>query len=272
MTMNKPAQIELIDPKTGEHIEPVDIRTRSDLVRHNEGTVEEALNNIEDKVLELSMHANYKEMSIQGSWSHCYDMGSAHTIHYDITRGTLSIESIIVSINGQEQRVSEVNIATLNETGKLRLEIEVNSSIARDIHVNVDVYDVEGGWGNANDKIKFRYPSYTTVIIGKTDTSMTDIVKSGKKLNYDEFSACADAESINDEMYRMVVAVQADRTLESVKLTGVPFNMINAMNKDRVFIECSDGTTQTYNVFYSNEMTSPPLGIDRWEFKLEEED
>lgn len=267
---NKPAQINLIDPNTGEKREPVDVRTRSDLVRHGEGTVEDAINNVEEKLLDVSRHVNYKCFDIQGSWTGVWEMGSAHNIHYEITKGSLDIESIIVSINDRKQPLSEKDITTLNETGKLTVNIEVSSSISKDVIVKVDVYDADG-WGSVLDKIRFRYPIYTIATGSANEKLLTpEFIKSGKKHYDDNFHDYVEVGSITDEMYRMVVAVPADRTLEKATFL-YPFNIINTMNKDRVFIDCADGTTQTYNVFYTNGLTVPK-DIDRWDFSLVKED
>lgn len=247
--LNRAAQIELLDKATGEVIESVDVKTRSDLVYCLDGeTVDDKINQINEKIGNLENPHTAPEIVVT-PYEPVREIGSGdYTITFSIYKGNLDVDMVIITINGHQSQISEENISVLNSTGVLAVDCIVNSSEAEYHKIEVTATDMEGYEDSVTEEVAFVYPSYCFTVDADIDAITGDLVKSNNRIISTDPYMYTDNFKTKS---RVVFATPYE--LSSIKDNN-GFELLDTFNDDIQIITCTDGTNQPYHIYYSNAL------------------
>lgn len=244
---NRKAQIELIDKVTGNVIESVDVITRSDLVYCPDGeTVNDKIDDINERMNNLENPHTAPEILVS-PYESVREIGSGdYAVTFNIYKGSLDVDMIIITLNNRQTQISDENISKLNSDGILAVDCVVNSSDSEYNKIEVSVTDISGCEDTVTEEIMFVYPSYCFAIDELVDEITGDLVKSNPRIISTDPHM-----HIEDLHVKSRIVFATPYELSSIK-DGNGFEMLNTFNTDIQILTCTDGTEQPYHIYYSN--------------------
>ena len=255
----KAARIELINRETGIPIEECDVYTRSDLVACEDGTIlSEKISEIDDRISSIENPYTKPCIITRDYNKHVIMDGGDYTITFDIYKGSLPVTDIILCNGASEKRLSDENIATINNTGSLVVDCDITPIDPGDYVINIYVVDDETSTAQT-EKISFNYPSYCFLLDKEIEEITEDIVKNNDKIIIDcDLPYTFKINECNNK--RIVFATPSE--LSYIKdLNG--FDVTSCYHHNTCLIPCDDGTDRTYHIYYSEV-----LNLYNFEFKF----